>query len=183
MDNNPFDLTNGEFTFIYPGSIVLLDGRSLKRPQIVLRLLSLAEFIILESITGKSKFSDMETEESIFEKIYIRIYGISNIEIDFDKTEAGFLPSVTKSAIIKTKEFLEYPESKFQEYSQHTTVISTMMALISRLMSISFIEVEKMPMSTIFRYYAILSSAFPNECGPIIPKEEEARSSSIPGLE
>ena len=178
-DTNPFDLVNGEFTFSYHGTVILKDGRILKKPQVIMRLLSMAEYMILETVGNKGKMSDMIAEEFLFNKIYLGIYGVGKQQIDVVNTEAGFIPAVIKSAAISTRAFLEYPEVKFQEYSEYSTVISTMMALISRLMNINFEEVEKMPISKVFRYYAILSAAFPNECGPIVPKEVE-ESSKIP---
>lgn len=149
-----------------------INGVIYKDPVASARLLTLSELERISHLDLQHPAARMQIEEDLISNAFHSFIGISDF-VDWDKTEAGLLETISNAIILTSTSYLTDPIRKIDDVSRGIGVINSMQAVVSRFLSTPYSEVEKLPVNEIFRRYAICMSAFPKEVSPLIENEED----------
>jgi hypothetical protein len=129
----------------------------------ICRLLSLEEIRRIDTIKNNSAIIQDSIEESIVKECLIDTLGLNKDDIDFEISDAGLISRIANAIIIKSLSMLSEPIRKVELLEKEISLIETMGAIVSKHMNISYIEVMKLPINKLLRYFSICKMTFPNE--------------------
>jgi hypothetical protein len=158
------------------GQTVTINGVMYKQPVVSARLLTANELDRLTTFDLGNPEARFVVEDEMLEDIVEGFVGIHGI-IDWDEMEAGSVDAITNGVAIASISYAQDPVTKFNEAKQSVTLLHNMQAIVARFLSVSYLDVEKLPINEVFRLYAICRVTFPNEVKDIEITEQNVTES------
>lgn len=147
--------------------IVTEENSIIDDPMILVDLLTKVELETFKSLLNVGPLERIEIEESVIKNKFLAILG-SDQFINFNFTPAGVIASVAEAIIKKSEEYLQNEENRtYLEVADSVNYLESMCAIISYYMNISYDFAISLPISEIYKRYAVCQVAFPNQVQPL----------------
>lgn len=154
---------------------ILIDGVVYKNLTVVFRLLNTIELQRIDSMRMSDDYEKEVINEEIFRSCLIDILGIDK-QVNLDESSAGFITTVGESIYLMSMDYILNAQQYSQDLIASVTIVETLAAIISKFMSISYLDVIEMPINKIYKLYAVCKKTFPTQVSEIMVEEEEAPS-------
>lgn len=161
---NVFDLKRDSIA-INLGDITIItkNGDIYKKMYALCRLLSIEEIRRVDTVNNGAPVVHDALEESILRECLIDFIGLDKEIVDWDKSDAGLIPRIANAVILKSISTITDPMSKVSIIENEISLIESMGAIVARFLNISYLEVVKLPINKLLRYFALCKRTFPKE--------------------
>lgn len=136
-------------------------------PSIIIDLLS---FVELKRYAGLSELSTQmkaDAEEVIVRDKVVEIIGSEGMYLNIMLTPAGVISTLADIICRVSYDYIDRPKDQYGIHVGKVNFIEQMCAIVAHYMNIPFYELEKLPLSEIFRLHSICHMAFPAQVNDI----------------
>lgn len=149
-------------------SVITVDGYEINNLNIKVRLLTFSE--LNKCLQLQQTTSNLEVNEEIFKSCFLGILGFKDITLDFDKSPAGLIDTVSQIIYNESYKICTNLPTNFNSVVTTINNIETTAAAISHYLNICYTEVINYPIDKLLRLYAICHITF--KLPPLVATEE-----------
>lgn len=147
--------------------IVTTENRVLDNPIILVDLLTKVEIETFKTLLNVTPSERVEIEDNILENKVLTILGEAT-KINLNFTPAGIINFIAEAIVKKSEEYLENKDNiPYLETAASVNYLETMSAIISYYTNTPYEDVISLPISEIYKRYAVCQAAFPNQIQPL----------------
>ena len=152
--------------------IVTEENSIIDDPMVLVDLLTKVELETFKSLLNIEPLERIEIEENIVKNKFLTLLG-SDQFINFSFTPAGVISFIAEAIVRKSEEYLSNEVNiPYNEAAESVNYLENMCAIISYYMNISYDFAISLPISEIYKRYAICQQAFPNQVQALSNEEE-----------
>lgn len=152
----------------------------IESPTLIVRMLTydelknLDKFLPADKKTSSSSWVMSATlEENIWGLCVLTIVGHEKLKLDLIGVEAGFISTVAGLIYKKSLDHINRTEAYIQIYAENATLFDQIKLLVARNYSMSYKEVNNLPIDVLCKKYAVIHRTLPNESINFEKEEEQ----------
>lgn len=147
--------------------IVDAEYNIIDNPIVIVDLLTKVELESFKALSSLDPIEKFNVENSVVKNCTLAMLG-SDKQISFDFCPAGVISFIANAIIAKSEQYLVNSRNEaYLESAANVNYLETMCAIISYYMNISYDYAISLPISEIYKRYAVCQQAFPNQVQPI----------------
>ena len=132
-------------------------------PIIIVDLLTKVELESFKALSALNPMEKYNVENSIAENCILAVVG-SDVKIAFDYSPAGIVSFIANAVVVESEKYLNNENNNaWFETVNSVNYLETMCSIIAYYMNISYDYAISLPISEIYKRYAVCHKAFPSQ--------------------